>query len=87
MRLIDADDFSHFMSELEAAGAENVSFDDLKRFIDRQATAFDIEEVIKEIYGSSRKMSTIKVPHTYYRAIGTRKCEDIIRKRERFSKK
>ena len=30
MRLIDADNFKQFMCELEAAGAEYVSFDTLK---------------------------------------------------------
>lgn len=87
MRLIDADDFRNFMCELEAAGAENVSFDDLRRFIDKQETAFEIEAVVKEINKSSRKMSTVKVPHTYYRAIGTKKCEDIIRKGGKNAKK
>ena len=80
MRLIDADNFKQFMCELEAAGAEYVSFDNLKKFIDEQSTAFDCEHMIKETHETSRKMSTIKVPHTYYRALGTRNCEEIIRK-------
>ena len=33
MRLIDADSFLGFMTALEEAGAEHISFDDLKKFI------------------------------------------------------
>ena len=32
MRLIDADSFVGFMTALEEAGAEHISFDDLKKF-------------------------------------------------------
>ena len=36
MRLIDADNFIGFMTALEEAGAESVSFDDLRKFIQEQ---------------------------------------------------
>ena len=36
MRLIDADKFMEFMTALEEAGAEHVSFDDLRKFMDEQ---------------------------------------------------
>ncbi len=79
MKLIDADDFIAFMNELEAAGAENVSFNDLRHLMEKQPTAYDVEAVVREMKKKSRKMSTVAVPHTYYRAIGTNVCESIIR--------
>lgn len=39
-----------------------------------------VEKILKEIKAASRKMVTIKLPLRYYRAIGTRKAEEIIRK-------
>lgn len=80
MKLIDADDFMGFMRALEAAGAEYVSFANLESFIDRQPVAYDVENVVKEMYESSQKMSRVNIPHTYYNAIGTRACEAIIRR-------
>lgn len=50
------------------------------RGVENEPIAYNVEKVIDEIKRKSRKMSTIKVPHKYYRAIGTRVCEDIIRK-------
>ena len=49
MRLIDADNFMGFMVSLEEAGAEHVSFDDLRNFIKNQPTAYDINKVIEKI--------------------------------------
>ena len=40
----------------------------------------ELEKILKEIKAASRKMVTIKLPLRYYRAIGTRKAEEIIRK-------
>ena len=48
MKLIDADDFIEFMTALEDAGAEHILFDDLRKFINNQPTAFDLESVIKQ---------------------------------------
>ena len=39
-----------------------------------------LEKILEEIKAASRKMVTIKLPLKYYRAIGTRKAEEIIRK-------
>jgi len=48
--------------------------------LDKEKTAYDIENVVAEMKAKSRKMDTVSVPHKYYRAIGTRACESIIRK-------
>ncbi len=49
MRLIDADSFLGFMTALEEAGAEHISFDDLKKFISEQRTAYDMDKVVRRI--------------------------------------
>lgn len=49
MRLIDADSFLGFMTELEEAGAEHISFDDLKKFISGQRTAYDVDKIVKRL--------------------------------------
>lgn len=46
MKLIDIDDFLKFMESLEAAGAEYVSFDDLRKFVNEQSS--DCEREIEE---------------------------------------
>ncbi len=51
MRLIDADNFIGFMTALEEAGAESVSFDDLRKFIQEQPTAYDVDQVVERIKG------------------------------------
>lgn len=77
MRLVDADNFKKFLQALVKAGAP---YEDVINLLDREKTAYDIENVIAEMKVKSRKMSTIKTPHKFYRAIGTRVCESIIRK-------
>lgn len=48
-------------------------------------TAYDVDKVVEEIKANAKKMSEAKVNfdvdggHAYYKAIGTRKCEEIIR--------
>ena len=37
-------------------------------------------KILEEIKAASRKMVTVKLPLKYYRAIGTRKVEEIIRR-------
>lgn len=49
MRLIDADSFLGFMTALEEAGAEHISFDDLKKFISEQRTAYDVDNIVKRL--------------------------------------
>lgn len=47
--------------------------------IENEPIAYNVEKVIEQMKSKSREMSTIKIPHKYYKAIGTRICEDIIR--------
>ena len=49
MRLIDADNFMGFMTALEDAGAEYVPFDDLRKFINNQPTAYDVDKVVEQL--------------------------------------
>ena len=44
-----------------------------------QPTAYDVDKVVQQMKSSSRTMSTSDCKHKYYKAIGTRKCEQIIR--------
>lgn len=77
MRLIDADSFKSFLQALVKAGAP---YEDVISLLDRERTVYDVEKVISNMKAKSRKMDTVSVPHKYYRAIGTRVCESIIRK-------
>lgn len=77
MRLIDADSFKSFLQALVKAGAP---YEDVISLLDREKTAYDVEKVISNMKAKSRKIDTVSVPHKYYRAIGTRVCESIIRK-------
>ncbi len=43
-------------------------------------TAYDPDNVITEIKEKSRVMCTKNLPHKYYKAIGTRVCEEVIRR-------
>ena len=40
-----------------------------------------IDDIMQEINSASRRMRTNEIPSKYYRAIGTRKVEEIIRRR------
>ena len=40
---------------------------------------YDIDKVVADVKANAKQMSRITVPHAYYKAIGTRKCEEIIR--------
>lgn len=40
-----------------------------------------IDDIMREINSASRRMCTNEIPSKYYRAIGTRKVEEIIRRR------
>jgi len=77
LRLIDADSFKKFLQALVKAGAP---YEDVIGLLDREKTAYDVENVVSDMKSKSRKMSTSYIPHKYYRAIGTRSCESIIRK-------
>jgi len=50
------------------------------RYIAQLSPIYDPDKVITEIKEKSRVMSTKDLPHQYHRAIGTRVCEEIIRR-------
>lgn len=41
---------------------------------------WELEKILAEIYAKSRKMQTIKLPIKFYRAVGTREMEKILRR-------
>lgn len=40
---------------------------------------YDTDKVIKDIKANAEKMATAKLPHTYYKAIGTKRAEEIVK--------
>ena len=72
-RLIDADAFK------EKVGTDTTLRKTICEIIDKQPTAYDVENVVMEIRSNAETMATAKLPHTYYKAIGTKKVEEIIR--------
>ena len=76
MRLIDEE---VLMNEIRETITEQSSTFDWMNLIHRQPVAYDVDKVVEQMKESSRKMVTSKFPHKYYRAIGTRKCEQIVR--------
>jgi len=86
VRLVDAVSFISFMKnyqkEVAATGTDG-EYNLLERIIrgmENEPTAYDPDNVITEIEEKSRVMSTKDLPHKYHRAIGTRVCEEIIRR-------
>ena len=76
MRLIDEE---KLMEDIQKTITEKSSTIDWMNLIHRQPVAYDVDKVVEQMKESSRKMVTSKFPHKYYRAIGTRKCEQIVR--------
>lgn len=84
MRLINANDVKELLHDI--LGLQPLPFEDeVDRMVDRLPTAYDVDKVVEEIKANAKKMSEAKVNfdvdggHAYYKAIGTRKCEEIIR--------
>ena len=86
MRLIGADSFISFMkdyqTEIAATGTDGEYnlLGSIIRGIENELTAYDSDNIISEIKEKSRVMSTKNPSHKYYKAIGTRICEEIIRR-------
>ena len=80
MRLIDADEFKkQVAADAVQAGAEAIEkANAMCALIDKQETAYDIEAVKEQMKNSARKMSTVNIPHTYYKAVGINKVLEII---------
>lgn len=51
----------------------------IMEYIENMSVAYDADKVVQQMKSSSRTMSTSDPKHKYYKAIGTRKCEQIIR--------
>lgn len=83
MRLVNADSIISFMRDWQAEVTDDRTcniLDMIIRGVENEPTAFDLESVLNEINAKARTMSTSDVPHKYYKAIGTRICEEIIRR-------
>lgn len=88
MRLIDADgllaifdhDLDCFETEGKSEGQLWISVADMRRMIEGQPTVFDADRIVEQLKAASVTMAEKKAPHTYYKAIGTRKAEEIVRK-------
>ena len=48
-RLIDVDNFKVFLHNLQDAGAEHVSFENLHKFLDEEPTAYDVDKVVERL--------------------------------------
>lgn len=86
MELIDREYFIKNMRDWQmeftdaAHKKEYNLLDMIIRGVENEPIAYDVEKVISEMKAKSRKMDTVSVPHKYYRAIGIRVCESIIRR-------
>lgn len=56
VRLIEADNFMRFMGALEGSGAEHVSFVDLRKFINSQPTAYDVDKVVDRLEKNKKEV-------------------------------
>lgn len=70
MRLIDADNFMEFMGTLKEAGAKHVSFDDLRKFINNQPTAYDVDKVVE-------RLKQIKTDNSCKNCTYIEKCDEL----------
>jgi len=86
LRLIDADELNRYiLQRAKCKGADgyyNEAFElqSMYRYIAQLSPIYDLDNVIAKIKEKSRVMSTKDPSHKYYRAIGTRVCEEIIRR-------
>lgn len=49
MRFIDVRSLVEFLTKLEEAGEEHISFGDLKKFIYEQCAAYDVDKVVEQL--------------------------------------
>lgn len=77
MRLVDVD--AVIMAVDKHTFNENSLDDDISCILEEVPTAYDVDKVLEQIKKSAIKMSSAKLPHKYFKAIGTRLCEKIIR--------
>ena len=77
VRLIDANALEKRIRSV--MGGFKAEMEIFLTLVDQAPTVYDIDKVVEEMKLNAEKMSETKFPHTYYKAIGTRKCEEIIR--------
>lgn len=53
--MIDADNFKVFLHNLQDAGAEHVSFENLHKFLDEEPTAYDVDKVVYQLEKEYKK--------------------------------
>lgn len=80
MRLIDAEYLEAYLEGGYDLNYGEILIDprEFVSIVDMQPTAFNQERVVAEIKEGSRVMCTKDIPHKYYKAIGTKLCEEII---------
>lgn len=55
------------------------SLEEIAEIINNQIVAYNVDKVIEELESNGEKMSTAKLPHCYYKAIGVKKVIDIVK--------
>lgn len=60
-------------------GLDSLPFEEETRDIVNSLPIYDTDKVIERLKSNAEKMATAKLPHTYYKAIGTKKAEEIIK--------
>ena len=87
MRMIDADELLREVEssmkdnphkEAKVRANHNMEHRHFMKLISSQPTVFDKGRVIEQIITSSQKMSTAKLPHTYYSAVSKEKAVGIV---------
>lgn len=53
MRFIDVRSLVEFLTKLEEAGEEHISFGDLKKFIYEQCASYDVDKVVEQLKENS----------------------------------
>ena len=73
-RLIDADNFKVFLHNLQDAGAEHVSFENLHKFLDEDPTAYDVDKVVEQLEKLKKNYMKAR-DRTYCRSTETDDCD------------
>lgn len=86
MKLIDADELNEYILQRAKCKGADGNYEEafelysMYRYIAQLSPTYDPNNVIAEIKEKSRVMSTKDSSHKYYKAIGTRVCEEIVRR-------
>ena len=72
-------DLSCFETENKSEKEMYISVSDMRRMINGQPTAYDVDKVVKQVEKYKLKMSTVKLPHRFFNGIGINKVISIIK--------